>query len=106
MLQRTRCRLAVAALALGAGLLCPPAFAGGVDRAVYLQPTQPVTGPATGPGTAPATAPADATLEPVEVVIVRGIVEVSTDNEQTWRPAVVGMRLSQGATFRTGLRAS
>jgi hypothetical protein len=91
---------AAAAVALMLGH--SPAFA-------LLQNTQPALPPTTTPVLAPLPTPgpgAPAEALPVMVVEVVGKVSVSTDEGKTWKPALVNMKLSQGAQFRTALRSS
>ena len=58
---------------------------------------------------APATVPADqAQIEKVEITItgIEGLVQVRTAEDQPWKKAELGMRLDEGAEFRTGPRSA
>jgi len=50
------------------------------------------------------TAPAQSLI--ATIVAVEGMVQVRSAEDQPWQPAQVGMKLNQGAEFRTGLRSA
>jgi hypothetical protein len=62
--------------------------------------------PATTAASAPSTAPAGAISLSATILSVKGIVQVRTGDDQPWQKAQVGMKLGEGAEFRTGLRSA
>src|SRR4051812_28457662 len=83
-------------VALAATFVSAAAAAACLTRPVYaFQATEPST----------AMAAADGEHLTVTVSDVKGSVQYSTDDEQTWRPCTVGLALGEGASFRTGLRS-
>src|SRR4051794_6939339 len=86
MINRIRGRL-VTVLALVAAL---GVFLGSVDR-LAAQPTT-----------------SSATSQPMEITItgVEGMVQVRDSSDQPWKKATVGMTLTEGAEFRTGIKSA
>jgi hypothetical protein len=66
----------------------------------------PATSPAGGPATAPGAGPGGAIELSVTITSVKGMVQVRLAEDQPWKPAKPGMKLGQGAEFRTGLRSA
>ena len=60
-----------------------------------------------GPAAPPVAGEVDTSGEPLIATIVEvgGIVRVRDAEDQPWKPVEVGMRLTQGAEFRTGLKS-
>ena len=77
------------------------AFAAGIS---FSLPALRAADAPAGPSTAPA-ASAPESLE-VDVVDVKGLVQVRSDADHPWTAAKVGMTVGQGAEFRTGPRSS
>jgi hypothetical protein len=80
--------------------------------AAMVSLTVPTYSPAADPpattatASAPATAPAGATSLSAIITSVKGIVQVRAGEDQPWQKAEVGMKLGEGAEFRTGLRSA
>lgn len=62
--------------------------------------------PATTATSAPSTAPGDAISLNAIITSVKGIVQVRSKETDAWQKATVGMKLTEGAEFRTGLRSA